>query len=180
MQELSLEKLYGILKTYELEQAQTKKRYGWGKTVGAARALVVEEPVTAAVQRKVSVLPLKSVKKYVISEEGPTSTTQSDDDDEYYSMEELEQLEDESLAMFAKKFGNMRFKKNASYKYKPSANIFQKGKFSSYTSKGGYKTEMVDRSKFMCFNSMNQDTLSLSARSQRCKGKRMILMKSSR
>ena len=67
-------------------------------------------------------------------------------------MEELEQLEDPSLSLFAKKFGNMRFKKNPSYKYKPTVNRFQKGGYSSSTSKGGYKTGMVDRSKFKCFN----------------------------
>ncbi|WOG95312.1 hypothetical protein DCAR_0414626 [Daucus carota subsp. sativus] len=41
---------------------------------------------------------------------------------------------------------------NLSYKYKPTVNRFQKGGYSSSTSKGGYKTGMVDRSKFKCFN----------------------------
>ena len=51
LSEISLEKLYGVLKTYELEQAQMKQRYGWGKTVNTSTdvntsaALVVESPV---------------------------------------------------------------------------------------------------------------------------------------
>ena len=31
LNEISLERLYGVLKTYELEQVQSKQRYGWGK-----------------------------------------------------------------------------------------------------------------------------------------------------
>ena len=44
LHEISLEKLYGVLRTYELEQFQTKQRYGWGKTLGNSRALIVETP----------------------------------------------------------------------------------------------------------------------------------------
>ena len=78
-------------------------------------------------------------------------TTSSSGDEELYTMEELEQLEDQSLSLFANKFGTMRFRKNPSYKYKPAASRFQKRSSSSSTRKG-YKTGMVDRSKFNCFN----------------------------
>ncbi|XP_063948168.1 uncharacterized protein LOC135152246 [Daucus carota subsp. sativus] len=44
LHEISLEKPYGVLKTYELEQVQTKQRYGWGKTLWNSRALIVETP----------------------------------------------------------------------------------------------------------------------------------------
>ena len=50
------------------------------------------------------------------------------------------------------KFGNMRFQKNPSYRYKITANRFQKGCYSSSISKGVYNSGMVDRSKFKCFN----------------------------
>lgn len=40
---------------------------------------------------------------------------------EYYSLEELDQLENESMAAVVRKIGNMRFRRNPSYKYKPSA-----------------------------------------------------------
>ncbi|XP_063946117.1 uncharacterized protein LOC135151534 [Daucus carota subsp. sativus] len=151
--EISLEQLYGVLKTYELEQAQTKQRYGWGKTlntstsVSNSTALIIQSPLVK--ERKV-VVPSRSSQEYVVPEMGHTSL--STGDDEFYSMEELDQLEDESLAMFARKFGNMRFRKNPSYKFKSSGSKFQKGGSSSTTSKGAYKTGMVDRSKFKCFN----------------------------
>ncbi|XP_063937502.1 uncharacterized protein LOC135147810 [Daucus carota subsp. sativus] len=156
--EISLEQLYGVLKTYELEQAQTKQRYGWGKTLNTStsvinsNALVVESPLVK--ERKV-VVPSRSSQEYVVPEMGHTSV--STGDDEFYSMEELDQLEDESLAMFARKFGNMRFRKNPSYRFKSSGNKFQKGGSSS-TSKGAYKTGMVDRSKFKCFNCDEPDS----------------------
>ncbi|XP_063940573.1 uncharacterized protein LOC135149278 [Daucus carota subsp. sativus] len=157
--EISLEQLYGVLKTYELEQAQTKQRYGWGKTlntstsVSNSTALIIQSPLVK--ERKV-VVPSRSSQEYVVPEMGHTSV--STGDEEFYSMEELDQLEDESLAMFARKFGNMRFRKNPSYKFKSSGSKFQKGGSSSTTSKGAYKTGMVDRSKFKCFNCDEPDS----------------------
>ncbi|XP_063936103.1 uncharacterized protein LOC135147181 [Daucus carota subsp. sativus] len=150
---ISLEKLYGVLNTYELEQVQMKQRYRWGKTINASTsisnstALVIESPVVK--DRKV-VVPSKCTQECVVPEIGHTST--STGDDEFYSMEELDQLEDEFLAMFSRKFSNMRFRKNPSYKFKSSGSKFQKEGSLSITSKGAYKTGMVNRSKFKCFN----------------------------
>ena len=42
MNEVSLERLYGVLKTYELEQMQQKEIYGKGRVVSASTTLVVE------------------------------------------------------------------------------------------------------------------------------------------
>ena len=61
-------------------------------------------------------------------------------------MEELEQLEDESMAMIVKRFGNFRFRRNPNLKFKPR---FQRGGSSSSS---GYKTGMVDRSTIRCYN----------------------------
>ncbi|KAL8124816.1 hypothetical protein AgCh_012462 [Apium graveolens] len=73
--------------------------------------------------------------------------------DDFYSLEELEQLEDESMALIIKRFSNVRFKRNPKFKYKSNYNRFQKGgSSSSNTSSGGYKTGMVDRSTIRCFN----------------------------
>ena len=44
MNEVSLERLYGILKTYELEQIQQKEIYGKGRVVSTSTALVAEVP----------------------------------------------------------------------------------------------------------------------------------------
>ena len=44
MNEVSLERLYGVLNTYELEQIQQKEIYGKGRVVSASTALVAEVP----------------------------------------------------------------------------------------------------------------------------------------
>ena len=90
-------------------------------------------------------------KDAIIAEYGVTSPNQSDGD--FYSLEELEQLEDESMALIVKRFGNFRFRRNPNFKFKSNYNRFQRGGSStSNSSRGGYKTGMVDRSKIRCFN----------------------------
>ena len=44
MNEVSLERLYGVLKTYELEQIQQKEIYGKGRVVSTSTTLVAEVP----------------------------------------------------------------------------------------------------------------------------------------
>ena len=92
----------------------------------------------------------KSTPEFVVPAMG--SIVLSSGEDGFYTKEELEQLKDESLAPFAKKFGNMSVRKNSLYKYKPATNRFYKGGSSSTSSKGRYKTGLVDISKFKCFN----------------------------
>ena len=78
-------------------------------------------------------------------EYGITSPNQSDSD--FYSLEELKQLEDESMALIAKRFEKFRFRRNPNIKFKSNVNRFQRGGSStSNSSIGGYKTGMVDRS----------------------------------
>ena len=43
LSEISLERLYGVLKTYELEQIQQKEVYGKGRVVSTSTALVADE-----------------------------------------------------------------------------------------------------------------------------------------
>ncbi|KAL8115144.1 hypothetical protein AgCh_021826 [Apium graveolens] len=87
----------------------------------------------------------------LVAEYDPPTTNQSSDD--FYSLEELEQLEDESMAQIVKRFSHVRFKRNPKLKYKSNYNKFQKGgSSSSNTSSGGYKTGMVDRSTIRCYN----------------------------
>ena len=85
MNEVSLERLYGVLKTYELEQIQQKEIYGKGRVISATTALVVEVP--QKVEEKIvqsSGLNLETI----TAEYGITSPNQSDGD--FYSLEELE------------------------------------------------------------------------------------------
>ena len=147
MNEVSLERLYGVLKTYELKQTQ-KEIYEKGRVVSTSTALVAEAPQK---QEAEIVQSSNLAKDAIIAQYGVTSASQSDDD--FYSLEELEQLEDESMALIAKRYGNYRFRRNLDFKFKSNFNKFQKGGSSSSNSiRGCYKTGMVDRSKIRCFN----------------------------
>ena len=148
MNEVSLERPYGVLKTYELEQIQKKKRYGKGRVVSTSNVLVAE------VAQKLAEKIVQSSglnKDAIISEYGFTSPSQFDGD--FYSLEELEQLKDESMALIVKRFGNYKFKRNPNFKFKSNYNRFQRGgSLTSNSTRGGYKIGMVDGSKIRCFN----------------------------
>ncbi|XP_063948079.1 uncharacterized protein LOC135152175 [Daucus carota subsp. sativus] len=73
LHEISLERLYGVLKTYELEQVQTKQRYGWGKTLGNSRALIVETPQLE--EKKDVVVPSKTIQEFVFQKGGSSSSS---------------------------------------------------------------------------------------------------------
>ena len=148
MNEVSLERLYGVLKTYELEQIQQKEIYGKGRVVSASTTLAAEVP--QKVEEKV-VQSSDLNQEDITVEYGITSPNQSDGD--FYSLEELEQLEDESMALIVKRFGKFRFGRNPKFKFKSNVNRFQRGGSStSNRSRGGYKNEMIDKSKIRCFN----------------------------
>ena len=68
-------------------------------------------------------------------------------------MEELDQLEDESIAYSADMFKHIKFRRNPKYKMRSLGSRFQKGgSFSGSSSGGGYKTNMVNCSKFIFYN----------------------------
>ena len=148
MNEISLERLYGILKTYELEQIQQKEIYGKGRVVSTSTALVAEAPEK---QKAKVVQPSNFDKNMIIAEYGETPSDQTNGD--FYSMEELEQLEDESMALIVKNFGKFRFRRNPNFRFKSTPNRFQKGGSSNSNSpRGGYKSGTVDKSKILCYN----------------------------
>ena len=148
MNEVSLKRLYGVLKTYELEQIQQKEIYEKGRVVSASTTLVAEVP--QKVEEKI-VQSSGLNQEAITVEYGITSPNQSDGD--FYSLEELEQLEDESMALIVKRFGKFRLIRNSNFKFKSNVNRFQRGGSStSNSSRGGYKNEMVGRSKIHCFN----------------------------
>ncbi|KAK1365672.1 hypothetical protein POM88_041233 [Heracleum sosnowskyi] len=165
---MSLEMIYGKLKTYEMEQEQRVIIYGPGtvdnKNTVLARsaALVVNEPTTSDIQ----VQTPRAGKEEIIEAEMDSVNLGADESD-YYTLEELEQMEDKTMAYLAAKFSHIRFKRNPKYKFKGSANRFQKNKYSSGSGfKGGYKTCMIDRSKSRCYNS--NELGSSSKRQERC------------
>ena len=148
MNKVPLEILYGVLKTYELEQIQHKEIYGKGRAINASTTLV------AKVHQKVEEKIVQSSglnQEAITIEYSITSPNQYDGD--FYPLEELEQLEDESMALIVKRFRKFRFRRNPNFKFKSNVNRFQRGGSSTLnSSRGGYKTGMVDINKIRCFN----------------------------
>ncbi|KAL8119695.1 hypothetical protein AgCh_016979 [Apium graveolens] len=125
LSEISLDRLYGVLKTYELEQIQQKEVYGKDRVVSTSTALVAkgQQQQQQSQQSERMVQFSKAEENVIVAEYDPPTTNQSSDD--FYSLEELEQLEDESMTQIVKKFSNVRFKRNPKFKYKSNYNRFQ-------------------------------------------------------
>ncbi|KAL8133025.1 hypothetical protein AgCh_008470 [Apium graveolens] len=152
LSEISLNRLYGVLKTYELEQIQQKEVYGKDRMISTSTALVAEGQQQQQSQQLEKMVQFsKAEENVLVAEYDPPTTNQSSDD--FYSLEELEQLEDESMAQIVERFSNVRFRRNPKLKYKSNYYKFQKGgSSSSNTSSGGYQTGMVDRGTIRCYN----------------------------
>ena len=138
--EYSLDKLYGILKTYELEIQQDEEMEKSSKKEKSV-ALVAEksdekdEPVKNV---SANITPSKkSGEGKAEGHKGKSKMVMENEDDS--TDEELNDI-DEHLAFLARKFSKLKFKKNAS-----SARPFRK-------SNQPRSSNLVDRSNFKCFN----------------------------
>ena len=107
--DMSIERLYGKLKTHEMEQEQRQIIYGPGTVdiKNTKTTLVVRnvDEIESRVEKPVS------DKQEIVEAEFTESTHESDEDD-FYSMEELEQLENKTMDYMAGKFKNLRFRRN--------------------------------------------------------------------
>lgn len=133
----TLERLYGVLKTYELELQQDEEMEKSQKKVG-----------TVALVAKVRTEE-EGTKKEVVEDSAPKSASGLKNDEsskgkgkmveveEGSSGEEDEELDD-YLAFLSKKFSKLRFKRNTSANN--SRRTYQSGK------------EMIDKSKVKCFS----------------------------
>ena len=161
LSKMTLEVLYGILKTYELEMLQRKSmKSHQGHTVDVSSALISHDSRKEAV-------PATSSLKGADEEEDERSVKdkkpivlelEEEEEDEFYTLEELDEV-DKSMAYLARKFSNIRVKKprfkgrgqssynSSGYKGKPKAQTS-----SSSGGRTGYKTGSVDRSKIRCYN----------------------------
>lgn len=77
------------------------------------------------------------------------------EDEDFYTIEELKNMDNQTMAYMAKKFSNLRFRKNKPYKSKGQSSNFNKGgssRVGGSGTKSGYKTGMLDRSKIRCYN----------------------------
>lgn len=94
---------------------------------------------------------------------------------EYYTLEELEQMEDKSMAYLTGKFSHIRFKRNTRYKFKGISNRFQKGNYSSgSSSRGGFNLTSLIAASLGAIIAMNWGTSHRNARSPGNKGKSLM------
>ena len=85
--------------------------------------------------------------------EAELATEAQGDDADYYTLEELEKLEDKSMVQLARRFKHIRFRKNLKHHKSSSSSSKNKESFSGYSSRGSSSSSnMVDRSKFRCYN----------------------------
>ena len=106
LRKITLQTLYEILKTYELEIYQRRTmQTNRGKLENVSSALIANEPrMKSEEDDEKEVEPQSAVDK------------KDADEEEFYTLEELEDLENQSMAYIARKFSNIRFKKNKAFK----------------------------------------------------------------
>jgi hypothetical protein len=153
---ITLEKLYGILKTYELEQEQQKDMRANRKGANTSAALYgkhPEEEDRAPKKKAAEIVRSHSTDMDQTTVELGQSAFSGKSNSEYYSLEELDQLEDQDMALVVRNFGQkFRFRRNPNHKYK-SYNQFQKGSYGPTSSMSqGFKSDFMLRSKARCFN----------------------------
>lgn len=75
------------------------------------------------------------------------------DGEDFYTIKELEGMDNLTMAYMVNKFLNMRFRRNKAYKPNGQTSKFNRGNTSKTGESGtkcDYKTGLVDRSKFRC------------------------------
>ena len=160
---MPIERLYGKLKTHEIEKEQRHIIYR-PRIVDRKNTTLLK--TTTLVVKDVAVTETRIEKpvaeKHELVEAEISENSQEGDEDDFYLLEELEQLQKKTTTYMAEKFKNLRFRRNLKYKFKSvsrysgsSGSGFkgnQGGASSGSYSKSGYKTGMIDRSKFKCYN----------------------------
>jgi gag-polypeptide of LTR copia-type/Zinc knuckle len=157
---VSLETLYGVLKSYELELFQKRaiQSGSKGRMANMSGALVaqdprISEPPQLTQQNQVSYLKIEEVDND--DEDKVVLELKDVEDEDFYTIEEMESMDNPTMAYMAKRFKNFRFRRNKPFKPQGQSSRFNKGstsKAAGGTSKGGYKSGLMDKSKFRCYN----------------------------
>ena len=138
--EYSLDKLYGTLKTYELEIQQDEEMERSSKkekSVALVAEKSSEEDVPVQVACATTTPSKNACEGRAEGHKGKNKMVVVDDEDS--TDEDIDDI-DEHLAFLARKFSKLKFKKNSS-----SARPFRRSNQSR-------SSNLVDRSKFKCFN----------------------------
>ena len=106
---ITLEVLYGILKTYELEMMQRKSlKAHHGHIVDGSSALIINDREESEDEQDDQVSVSQDMEQ---KNKGPQKQVVLElEEDEYYTLDELDEM-DQSMAYLARKFSNIRVKK---------------------------------------------------------------------
>ncbi|KAL8113422.1 hypothetical protein AgCh_020653 [Apium graveolens] len=145
---IPLDVIYGKLRIYELEQEQRAIIYGPGSSDSKSTILAKATALVAEIL-KLNVTPSSIIKEIVVAE---IAQGEPYDESEFYTQEEIEELEEKSMAYMVI-ISHVRFRRKPGYKSRGSSGRFQKGSYSSgSSSRGGYKSSWIDKSKIRCYN----------------------------
>ncbi|XP_074374572.1 uncharacterized protein LOC141714981 [Apium graveolens] len=147
---MSLDKLYGKMKTHEMELEQKKIIYRSGAGDVKNAELLKSTALVASKHKDLDITVEKpKTNDQVLCDAEVDDGNLSGDSRDYYTMEELQDMKDPTMAHMAAMFGNLRFRRKQAFRGSGSSNRGQKSP--SY-SDSGYKTGMVDRKNVKCFN----------------------------
>ena len=104
-------------------------------------ALITNEPKV----KSEDVVEEKDEPHSVVEKEG-------NEEEEFYTLEELDDLENQSMAYIARKFSNIIFNKNKAFNLRQYTSTYSNNTGSKALYKGGYNTGSVDSSKIRCWN----------------------------
>ena len=124
--DFTLERLYGILKTYELEMEQDELLEK-GKRKGGSVALVAENERTEARNEEKTMPSLKIGTSKSESSKGKEQVAEVEDNSSQDDSDDV----DEHLAFLSRSFAKMKFRKNTRAT-KPNKNMVDKSKFKCY------------------------------------------------
>ncbi|KAL8097255.1 hypothetical protein AgCh_030400 [Apium graveolens] len=124
--DFTLERLYGILKTYELEMEQDELLEK-GKKKGGSVALVADSEKVEARNEEKTMPSLKIGPSKSESSKGKEQVAEDEDNSSQDKSDDI----DEHLAFLSRRFAKMKFRKNTKFT-KPNKNMVDKSKFKCY------------------------------------------------
>lgn len=147
---MSLDKLYGKMKTHEMELEQKKIIYG-SAAVDVKNAELLKTTALVASSHKDLDITVERQKKndQVLCDAEIDDGNLVGDPRDYYTTEELQEMKDPTMANMVAMFGNLRFRRKQAYRGSGSSS---RGHKSPSYSDTGYKTGLVDRKNFKCYN----------------------------
>ena len=115
---ISLETLYGVLKSYELEHFQKRSIQSGhkNKMANMSNALIAHDPRIGQQGEYIHIFQQSQPTSLKTEEEENEDDKvvlelEDDEEDEYYTLEKMESMDNPAMAFMARKFKNLKFKR---------------------------------------------------------------------